>query len=203
MGLKHFTNAQQIEAYLSANMIGRIASEQNSSSIMACYAAEDGDHLEIGSLHGGSAILVALLKRELGLSGKVVCVDPLDGYYKGYPSECNVDYISKIPVNMATISANIFRFMVGDVVEIIQKKSDPWPLGGRQFVTAYIDGDHWGEGPLTDWDNVKACTSRYVIFDNCDKKHPAVMEACRIASLEWKHVYQEGITCVFERPADE
>ena len=41
-------------------------------------AAPDGDHVDIGSLFGASAIAVALRKKELGHEGKVYCIDPYD-----------------------------------------------------------------------------------------------------------------------------
>ena len=53
-------------AYVKANMLGRIADEQHNTALMAVAAICPGDHLEIGTLHGGSAIVVALLKKQFG-----------------------------------------------------------------------------------------------------------------------------------------
>src|SRR5574342_461649 len=39
--------------------------------------AGNGDHLEIGSLFGGSAILSALVKKNFSLQGNIYCIDHL------------------------------------------------------------------------------------------------------------------------------
>ena len=46
--------------------------------ISMAQQAGDGDHVDIGSLYGASAIGVALMKKELGLKGDVYCIDPYD-----------------------------------------------------------------------------------------------------------------------------
>jgi len=199
--LKHMPLAKEIEATIHQRIWGRIASEQDNAAIMACFAAIEGDHLEIGTLHGGTAILVALIKRELKLDGKVVCIDPLDGYYAGTKFHNDTDPITSVPISADVLYDNISRFDLLDRIEIIQHKSDPFPLKNRRFASAYIDGDHWGNVPTVDWQNVNRITDRYVIFDNCDKEHPSVLDACLSAAFtsEWTTAYKQGITCVFER----
>jgi hypothetical protein len=199
--LKHMPLAKNIETDIHQRIWGRIASEQDNAAIMACFAAIEGDHLEIGTLHGGTAILVAWIKQELKLSGQVVCIDPLDGYYLGMDRGEDVDPLTKVPVSIETLHDNITRFDLQDKIEVIQKKSSPFPLKDRRFTSAYIDGDHWGDMPMVDWQNVSRITDRYVIFDNCDKEHPSVLDACLSAAFtsEWTSIYRQGITCVFER----
>lgn len=199
--LKHMPVAKCLEAVIRQRIWGRIASEQDNAAIMACFAAIEGDHLEIGTLHGGTAILVAAMKKELQLPGKVVCIDPLDGYYANMDRGDITDPITGVPVSIEVLYDNITRFDMLDRIEVISKKSDPFPLKNRRFASAYIDGDHWVKMPMIDWQNVSRITDRYVIFDNCDVEHPAVLDACLSAAFtsEWTSTFRQGITCVFER----
>lgn len=178
-------------------MLGRIADEQFNVRLMAATTLCNGDHLEIGTLHGGSAIVVALLKKHYGYSGRVVCIDPLDGYYPNSKRYKKTDILTKIPICVETLQENMKRFDVE--LEIVQAYSDPFPIAGKRFATAYIDGDHWNGIPLKDWNAVKEITDNFVTFDNCDFNHPDVLTACRIAESDWKPYKREGITCIVSR----
>jgi hypothetical protein len=199
--------AQEIIEDIIDRIHGRICHESSNCNFLAWAIAQagDGDHLEIGALHGGSAVLAALVKVVHGHSGDVWCIDPLDGYYKGTPFEFPVDFVSKVPVSLEIFEENLRIFGVADRVHIVQASSIPWPAGlPDHFASAFIDGDHWGEAPLTDWNNVKRRTSRYVVFDNTDNAtHPAVVNAVEIARVdpEWECVLQAGITAIFKRRA--
>ena len=188
----------EIIQHVKRHMLGRMADEQNNTALMAETALCDGDHLEIGTLHGGSAIVVALAKREAGYSGRVVCIDPLDGYYPGTVHHKRRDPISGVPVSFETIEENMRRFGVD--LEVIPAYSIPFPLPDRRFATAYIDGDHWNEAPTLDFFNVAQVTDRFITFDNCDAKHPDVQRACRVAEKIWTPYTRKGITCIVKRP---
>lgn len=187
--------------YVKANMIGRIADEEENTSLMASMTLRHGNHLEIGTLHGGVAIVVALLKKQNNFSGDVYCIDPLDGYYTGTRWACDVDPESGVPVSAKTIKDNAARFCVN--LNITQKQSVPFPLFGGVFSTTYIDGNHWGDFPLIDFINASMVTSDFIIFDNCDEKHPDVMRACDIAEKTWMPHFRKGITCVVKHPCFE
>ena len=180
------------------DMLGRMADEYHNVRLMASTTLCDGDHLEIGTLHGGSAIVVALLKKHCGYSGKVVCIDPLDGYYPNSKRYSRLDILTHIPVSMETLKENMRRF--GVQLEVVQAYSDPLPITGRRFATAYIDGDHWNGVPLKDWNAVKRITDKFITFDNCDFNHPDVLHACNIAEREWQPYKREGITCIVKSP---
>lgn len=159
--------------------------------------AGGGNHLEIGTLFGGSAISVALLKKRLGLSGVVFCVDPLYGYY----GEGRLDS-SGVEVSVETLFTNISEFNVGDRIAVMQDMS----LACKNFMdvtfsTAYIDGEHKHNTPLLDWIRIKDLVTKYVIFDNCNDIHPDVQVACDIAgkTYGWMEVYNSGITYVVKR----
>ncbi|GAH78396.1 unnamed protein product, partial [marine sediment metagenome] len=185
----------------SNNIVGRLANtygdiELDNVDVLLKFVSKagGGNHLEIGTLYGGSAIAVALLKEELFQDGIVVCIDPLEGYYG------NGD-VSGVLVTPQILFHNIDTFEVGNRILVMKAKSQPCANLGIKFTTAYIDGDHKFEVPLMDWLCVKDVVQKYVIFDNCDDKHPAVQIACMVAGNdpEWKCVYDSGITYVVER----
>ena len=193
--------ASAIVCHVEDNIIGRMANtygdiKLNNVEVLLEYVAKagGGNHLEIGTLFGGSAIAVALMKSFLLHPGIIVCIDPLEGYYSGKD-------ISGIPVNPETLFRNIDAFKVGNRILVMKSKSQSYFGLDISFSTAYIDGDHADGVPLKDWNRVKDVVSRYVIFDNWDEKHPEVQKACREADsdIEWKCVYAKGITCVVER----
>ena len=201
---------QQITDLVAAHILGRVANvidnkETNNVEVVMEYVlrAGGGNHLEIGTLFGGSAIAVALAKKKYDQSGMVVCVDPLNGYYQDkWPEPSLVDKITNIPVTPKVLFHNITKFDVADRVLVLRSKSEAIAnLVDMRFTTAYIDGDHWVDGPLCDWQLVKDITDRYVIFDNYDDAHPEVVQACKFAHQDtsWHCVYQEGISYVLEK----
>ena len=168
------------------NLEGRVCDPKGTDIVLDMVTqAGDGNYLEIGVLHGGTAIAVALLKKELGQDGLVYCVDPLNGYYSELFGERYQDE-SGTPVFRESLEKNIKGFGVGDIVRIIEKKSHPFPkeLEGIEFTVAFIDGWHWDDMPLNDWNNVKDITNKYVVFDNYDGRHEAITNACMEADKD-------------------
>lgn len=192
-------------------MLGRIAEDKMNvyHLLEIVKLAGDGNYLEIGVLHGGCLCAVALHKKQLGQKGRCYGIDPLDGYYMDYidvkKRGCTVDPVTRVPVSLETVKENINRFDLTRRVIIEQAKSHPYPLNDKlTFAVTYIDGDHWGGAPLQDWMNVKDRTEKFVIFDNHDQNHPAVMEACQVARAdpEWAEFLNVGITFALRRRAD-
>lgn len=175
---------------------GRIACHRESvGAICAVVSLCTGDHLEIGSLFGGTAIAALLMKR----AGKVVCIDPLDGYY-GHAKDPTTGMTPSIQI----LKENLVTFGMEDRAVIVPELSHPWPLAAdAQFDTALIDGDHSFEGAAMDWENCRKHVQRYVIFDNVDKKHPGVVQVFRqaCADPEWRPVLLFDIVGVVERCA--
>jgi len=190
--------------HVEQEIIGRVANKVGSRrtgsiETLLRFVAKSGqgNHLEIGTLFGGSAIPVAILKKKLLLPGMVICIDPLDGYYNQ-----EKDIQSGHRVNPYNLFKNINHFGLGNRILVMKSKSVPCPkFVDIGFSTAYIDGDHENGVPLHDWKCVRDKVSKFVIFDNCDKNHPEVREACMKARLdpEWKEVYNKDITYVVER----
>ena len=203
---------KEITNLVKRDIKGRVANmfdnqRTNNVEVVMEYAlrAGGGNHLEIGTLFGGSAIAVALAKKKYNQPGMVVCVDPLNGYYQDRRRESSmIDIASGVVVTPETLFQNIETFGVGDRVMVLRSKSEAIAnLVDMKFTTAYIDGDHWEDAPLNDWNLVKDLVSRYVIFDNYDERHPEVKRTCAVAEMgpEWRCVYQEGISFVVERVA--
>lgn len=199
-----------IVSYVRANIQGRIASkigerETGNVEVLLDFVekAGEGNYLEIGTLFGGSAIPVALLKNELLQRGLVFCVDPLDGYYRKYASrEDMMDLQSRTPVTVQTLFNNIAKFNVGNRIVVLREYSTSLAeFIDMKFAVSYIDGDHRGGVPLRDWNLIKNITTKFVVFDNCADTHPDVHLACKAANDEknWRKVYHKDITFVVER----
>jgi len=127
-----------------------------------------GDHLEIGTSWGASAIAVALAKRAAGLPGKVYCIDP-------FPAKREAKMRGRLKT--ATISATRRNFKAAEVdVTIIRASSDPFPtkLDAKHpqlFVSSYIDGSHRGDMPSKD---LAACAKRTQHFIGVDNYEEAI-----------------------------
>ncbi len=194
-------NLKKIISHVKKYMRGRMCDEQDNIYQMAEAALIHGNHLEIGTLHGGSAIVVAMAKREYGLSGRVVCVDPLNGYYAGTKYYRETDPISGVPINADVVLENAARF--GVELEVLQMSSEHAfsVLKVPRFASTYIDGNHWGNAPLFDFVEASKITDEVIIFDNYEKKHPDVVSACHAAAREWiKQEPQKGITFIVRKP---
>ena len=130
----------------------------------------NGNHLEIGSLFGGSAIIAALTKKEFDIGGSIYCIDDTKATGKDY------------------ITDNLKLFGVNDRVSLHIGKSNPFPLQQR-FSSALIDAGHDYQSCITDWNNVKQVTDKYIIIHDYDPGHPGVVKASREAMQEWVPVH--------------
>ena len=166
-------------------MEGRIASTQEDAAILAQAVrnAGSGNHLEIGTLYGGSAIMAALTKKTFSIPGMVVCVDDMKA-------------IPEVTRSPETILANAERLGVRDRIQVIKANSRTWKPD-RLFVSAYIDASHDYVSCRADFETVRKAVSKYAIFHDCDPGHPGVMLAVREA---WPVVYLAHHTAVTERP---
>lgn len=180
--------------YLEGLLTGRSCNKNHDYGILAqmIYNAGHGDHLEIGTLFGASAIIAGLTKKKYKLRGKIICIDPLNGYY----GENKKDTTTGITPKRNIVEKNLL--IAGITAELITKNSFPFPkeLETSKFVSTYIDGDHWEDMPTKDWTSAAARTSKYIMFDNYDKKHPAVVAA--VETAEWRIVNLSSIVVVLE-----
>ena len=118
-----------------------------------------GDHVEIGSLHGKSAMVVARARP----GAHIYCIDPLEKQmwsqeYQGYETG-----------NSEVFMENIRHNELEDRITLIQEYSYPWPLPGAQlFSTALIDGCHTHPIPMYDFVNLAPIVQNAIVIDNVD-----------------------------------
>ena len=155
-----------------------------------------GDHLEIGSSWGASAIAVSLAKRAAGLAGKVYCIDP----YKSVRD--NVRKLGPTPLEAATLAAAKRNFAKAEVdVTIVRASSQPFPkkLKDKKFVSAYIDGDHLNDMPYKDLVECAKRTQHFIGMDNYEEGYPDVMDAAHkfVAQQEWNLYFKNFLFVAF------
>lgn len=164
------------------------------------HDAGDALYLEIGTWRGASAIVAACTKIEFGLMGTVYCVDDFGGY--------------RLPEDRAELSVTVFaqcvdnmsKYGVMDKIQFIKQLSRPYPdeLWGMQFGSLYIDGDHWGDAPLADFQVYNGHINKYIMFDDDDEKHDVVQHAIDVADTAsvfhgWHLTLREHTCALFER----
>ena len=62
--------------YINASIQGHICMTPEEAAVLAEVVNVDGDHLEIGTMWGGTAIIAALVKKNNGFKGQVIVIDP-------------------------------------------------------------------------------------------------------------------------------
>ena len=73
---RRFERGVRLHDLIKEGIIGRIACDQFACGVITEVVGQcKGDHLEIGTLFGGTVILAVLAKRK----GKVYVIDPLEG----------------------------------------------------------------------------------------------------------------------------
>lgn len=193
-----FKLGEKLFAEIDATIQGHVCMYANEAGLLAeaVRLAGNGDHLEIGSMWGGSAVLAALVKQKYKLTGKVVCVDPFrDG-------DCSPGFPGGRP-DEQIFWANMDAAGVADRIELHTCYSDPWPFPAeRRFASIFVDGDHLGHWPLTDWHNARQHTD-LVIYHDLYPHERDVMAAVAVIRQdpEWAQVAQVGSLAVFGRVA--
>ena len=143
------------------------------------FPQNDYVHVEIGTLHGGSLIATLIALQDAHSSHKVICIDPLDGYYG-----VAIDPQRAVPVDRETVEENVNRFGFSrSQVEIVQHYSTEKvaidAVRDRKVVSLFIDGDHSYEGVKDDWVNFSpfVVPGGYALFDNYnDPNFPDITE---------------------------
>ena len=192
---------------ITDNIQGRAADSGISLPYVASMAVQagDGDHLEIGSLFGASAIIVAMMKEREGLKGNVVCIDPFLPRKVGYQSTAVMteeELDEKLNSSAEKLIANAKMFGVEERIEIIQASSDPFPIkNGRRFSTAFIDGDHNEDMPAKDFVNCAKHTDHYIGIDNFEEGYPDVYRMGKnVVMLDgWELLYKNMVFVAFRK----
>jgi cephalosporin hydroxylase len=181
-------------------MTGRIAlTRESENECLVKYTAIPGDHVEIGCLWGGTAIITALAKQDAGVTGYVYTIDPMTGGW--WDTEDPAVHLRPTP---KIVKANLRAFGVNKRVRVVQSVSNPWPISKDVKPTSIlIDGDHRFENVFVDWRNASSISTRYILMhDYNSKDHPGVQrvvdEVAR-KNKQWKIVELVNSLLVFER----
>ncbi len=141
------------------NFVGMHTSNVAVASIVSqTVMASSGDHCEIGTWVGGSAILAALSFKD-DVDRHVYTIDPMDKLDSS-------TYTEDTKGSYELFSRNVEKSGMSDRITLAQEFSDPFPFPGQEFGTAYIDGSHQYEWVRKDWDNLKDCVRDYIVFDD-------------------------------------
>ena len=128
---------------------GRFAMWYKDADAVYQIASIPGNYLEIGTAHGGSAVMAGKAKK----SGGIYCVDPLNERHH--------------------VIGNFHKFGI-EGVTLIRKMTPPLPeeLDGIEFSAVLIDADHTGLFPRNDWLSVKdkVTPGGYVMFHDIHRK---------------------------------
>ncbi len=170
-------NIEEIISSLDSDMTGRLAMDTVDLMILYFYnfiAAkelghiENGIHVEIGTLFGGSALTALKAIEAAGGKGVYYMIDPFDGYYgKG------TDIITGINITEENVISNMEKFAIQpDKYRILKNfsgdKEAVNAVRDKKILTLFIDGNHSYEGIKSDWRNYSphVAVGGYVIFDN-------------------------------------
>lgn len=185
---------------ITEKMIGRSIASPHDAGILvqAVLNSKHGDHVEIGTFFGHSAILIAMAKKEFGMHGKIYCIDPWN-----YRPSVIEDWGAKRLATDKIVMENATTFEVADRIVTIPKESYPWPkeLDGKTFATGYIDGDHWNGMPMKDWNTLKELVTYSIIFDDFCWGKTEVIDAVLTAMIDplWLPIQISGLTVVLRR----
>jgi len=163
--------------------------------------AGDGDHVDIGSLYGASAIGAALIKKELGFEGNVYCIDPYDQEERDSMVKGTHNLQNPISATAEELIANAEFF--GVEIKLSEQNSHPWPeeLEDNIFASAYIDGDHVGDGPMNDFLNLRGRTTGFIGTDNYEEEYPDVVSSMIFAmdTEDWFLYYKNLVFIAIRR----
>lgn len=175
-----------LTGFKTGELLGRAADNGVSLPWVANMAvsAGAGDHVEIGTLYGASAMTVATAKAMAGLSGTVYCIDPWDDRKTtevcAMSPKIENDLSAKfedVQENVSRLNAMLEKNGIPRVsIELIKAKSQPWPhkLDDKRFVSAFIDGLHYGDVPKLDFGECAKRTTHYIGFDNYEESYPEI-----------------------------
>ena len=144
----------------------------------------DGHHVEIGSLFGASAMAAAWAKRVGGWEGDIYCIDPMVFDEHEYCIRINGNESQKL------LLANQKQLFLDNTrkfsnIKLVQLRSDPWPLSeDLEIATVFIDGWHYGEGPITDAKNAIMRAKKAVMLDDIMPGYVDVYKAFKWLSAE-------------------
>lgn len=169
----------EIESRLSGRIAGPI-SEYLIVYLLVRYVtrssqARNSHIVEIGTLFGGSAILMWSAQKQTGSRVPILTIDPLNGYYKqvGGESSTNKDLVLDLDISEETFRENLSLFGVSEKDIVLHKAYSQDPqcveFASKMPVSLlFIDGDHSLEGVERDIRNYGGLVQPggYILVDN-------------------------------------
>jgi hypothetical protein len=200
-------NNEQLKEYVIKNMYGWWGGQGHCATVLGCIIEQNdvGNHLEIGTLFGATAIYAGLIMEREGINGIVYTVDPC--LYETH------EYCSRVAGNLSPdivkhqseiIYENIKKFELENRIVFINKSSNPIPeeLLGVEFNSCFIDGFHYSGMPLIDTKNcVELFNMKHIILDDTHYRYPDVIKALKylIGLKNWGMSVSYQNTSAFHR----
>ena len=187
---KYDTFFKPLSAYdfcadMDAKITGAIGMTGADASILASVVSMDGDHLEIGALWGGSAILSAETKKRGGWKGNIICVD--DGAM----------------ANSKNVVLDNARIMgVDDRIVLHLGNSTDYDHGDTKYATALIDAGHGYSDCMNDFRKIDDHVTGRIMIHDYDPDHQGVVDAVNTilrVSSSWFLLYCAEHSVVLER----
>lgn len=154
---------------------GRSAMWGIEAELLAEICRTPGDHIEIGTLWGASAIIAAQNKPR---PAHIFAIDIMQGGYwvNGDPG-CEM----RVPSAQAILE-NFTHAGVQDRISLICAPSYPFPLPSRivdvpaeRASTALIDGGHGYDALRNDWISLAQIVDKYIAIHDYGPQHPDVV----------------------------
>lgn len=178
---------------------GRSAMWGIEAELLTEICKSPGDHIEVGSLWGASAIIAARAKPR---PGRIYSIDIMCG---GYWSTGDPGCKLRIPT-ARDILENFAAAGVADRVTLVCSPSFPFPLPPEiRPSTALIDAAHDAESVGRDWHSLSPITSHFIALHDYGEQHPAVetfINDCVLADPGWRKYRQAHSLLVMERVPD-
>ena len=189
-------------AEIRAGITGRLAlmSDAEAQALYDMVAGYNGDHVDIGTLWGATAVLSGLAKVRGKRKGTVYTVDTMRGGYWDY-GDPGFGHVK--PTARAVVE-NIRAFNLQRRVVPVRAPSFPFPLPGLLPATALIDAGHEYERCLRDWESLKPITTGAIAFHDYCKTHPGVVRVVDSVVMKdpnWKLARVVDTLAIFERVA--
>jgi len=162
--------------------------------------------IETGTLYGGSCLAKLIAMRDLGVKGKVVCIDPMSGFYNedvdpntGLRIDADIFYENLKTFGFSRKAVDLRAVFSTDnqAIEGLKKES---------YATLMIDGDHSYQGVRSDWKIYHRFVTNNGIVLFHDYTHPAwpdltrfIIELSCSLPLGWKELGYFGTTLLLGR----
>lgn len=197
MHLKEKVTKLPMREFVRDNIFGEFTMMNRDADIIATVVGiSPGDHIEVGVLHGGSAILAAYAKGIYRCPGHIYGIDPFPGYV---PTRIPVP---PPPTYQAAMN-NVELHDMENRITLFEGYHPPLPaeLESHTFASAFIDGEHSFRACMEDWMNLKDRVKGFIIFHDVHNPKHGVNTVFQIAARDkdWEAIHREAKVGVVKR----